>query len=226
MPSTGTTIAHRAVRSLGRRLATVRRRIERFRVRTHLARTAARLRLAPPPDGVDPAARRRFLDELRRYRRRGAFPRNAAAAGRTPVFRDDRGVRCAVGQLAAADGHADVVQAVAAADNTVDLERHEPPASLAGWLRMAPLTRAEAARVQPTYGPHCPPPLSCAQLGLAVWSAGLGALFGLEWLLYRAVGRWAPAGGRRRRAGLVAGSVAVAAVVVVAGLLVWLRLAY
>lgn len=195
-------------------------------MRAHLARAETRLRLAPAPDGADPAARRRCLDELCRYRRRGAFPRNTAAAERTPVFRDDRGVRCAVGELAAADGRADVVEAVAAADNTVDLERREPPAALAAWLRTAPLTQAEAARVQPTYGPHCPPPLSCAQLGLAVWSAGLGALFGLEWLLYRAVGRWVPAGGRRRRAGLVAGSVAVAAVVLIAGLLVWLRLAY
>jgi hypothetical protein len=155
---------------------------EQLRVRTHLWRAERRLRAR---DGERAA----LLDRLRAYRRAGAYPRHDAFS-RTPLFRDGRGTLCAVAHLAATDGRADVVDATAATDNRVDLSTDEPPPALAGWLADAPLSRPEAALVQPAYGggggvvlDRCAV-LSCAHLRFLVVSWGLVTLFLLEGAVY------------------------------------------
>jgi hypothetical protein len=190
---------------------------ERLRLRTHLWRAERRLR-ARGDDGERGAA----LDRLRAYRRAGAYPRHDAF-DRTPLFRDDRGTPCAVGHLAAADGRTDVVDRVAAADNRVDLTADDPPPALAAWLADAPLSRAEAALVQPAYGggglvvDRCSV-LTCAELRFLVVSWALITGFLLEGAVYLFAER-AGLSPLRRAAALVgtgaAGTAALAAAALV-----------
>ena len=144
---------------LASRLAAER---EKLRVRRHLARVERDL--SASGDGhLPPALRERRRENLRRLRAyiaRGRFPRNATAPGaRVPVFRDARGALCAVGHLVALSGRADLVDAVAAADNHVRIpDVRDGP--LLDWIDANGLTQEEAARIQPSYdwGGYSPPP--------------------------------------------------------------------
>lgn len=128
---------------------------ERARIRSHLARVEAELRATS--DAALSSSQRgwrvRLLDELHRYWERGRFPRNTFVDRRSPVFVDRDGTRCAVAELIAASGHEDLVARVAASRNTAYVAELEGNAELARWLDEHGFTAAEAARIQPTYGP-------------------------------------------------------------------------
>ena len=128
--------------------------MERRRIETHLERVEEELRARTPthlsPDQRD--ARLRQLDRLRAYRLAGEFPRNLELPGRrVPVFRDDRGVLCAMGFLLAADGHGEMVDRVARTRNLARIPDLADESGLLEWLRANGLSVDEATWIQPAY---------------------------------------------------------------------------
>ncbi len=124
------------------------------RIRRHLA-GAERLMLARDVSGLAPparAARRAAIAQLHAYRVRGDFPRNRWVLGRSPVFVDDRGVRCAMAALIEGSGAAGLVERIAATDDFAHIRDLAGDRELAAWLDAHGLTLAEAARIQPSYG--------------------------------------------------------------------------
>ncbi len=97
------------------------------------------------------------LETLQKYATGGEFPRNLRHPGLVPQFVDDRGVRCAVGQLMWQDQHQELVQAIAGANNAIrvfEITEGRP----AAWILQSGLTQEECAHVQPTYDFRPKPP--------------------------------------------------------------------
>lgn len=129
--------------------------LERFRIQRHLALVEATLRRETPPDLADgPAlARARLLDELHRYAEQGTFPRNRDfPARRVPYFIDEDGSACAVGHLMIVSGAAALAHEIARAENNDVVADIDHP-GVGPWLAANGLTAAEAAWIQPSYGP-------------------------------------------------------------------------
>ncbi len=132
---------------------------ETTRIRTRLASVEQQLRrtdvskLTP----AQRAARARNLDVLHAYWVRGVFPKNTDFPGeRMPYFVDRYGTRCAMAYLIEQSGHGDLVARVAATNNNARIRELKSDPELVAWLRDNGLTAAEAAHIQPEYGP---PPL-------------------------------------------------------------------
>jgi hypothetical protein len=128
---------------------------ETRRIQAHLARVEMELRAAGQR-GLSATQRRwraNLIGELHRYWTRGRFPRNTFVDRRSPVFVDRDGTRCAVAELIAASGRLDLVARVAASRNTAYVAELASDAELVRWLDEHGFTAAEAARIQPTYGP-------------------------------------------------------------------------
>lgn len=186
----------------------LRRAVDDVRVRAHLRRTERGLRAADT-DHLSAEQRRRrerHLDRLREYRERGAFPTNRVAAERVPCFVGANDVPCALAALLLADGREDLVERVAATDNTVRIEDCTDEELLA-WLDENGLTRAEAARVQPAYdvGVHfvtdCGP-VSCSAAKVLLGLLGAIVFAGLEAVGYRIASGAFPDNVLKRRATL------------------------
>lgn len=126
---------------------------EDARIRAHLEDAWVQLSHAAPPglSAQQQAGRAAALGRLRAYIDAGRFPRNHSARPATPVFVDDRGTHCAMGQLLADLGAERVVERIHAQRNleTVPVLADEP--GLAPWLEAHGMTAEEAALVQPTY---------------------------------------------------------------------------
>lgn len=189
-------------------LARLRRAIDGFRIREHLRRTERALRAADP-DGCSPERRRRrerTLDRLAAYRRRGTFPTNRTGEGRAPRFVGADGTPCAVAHLLLAAGRDDLVRSVAAADNGTWLETVEDEALLDA-IEDVGLTRAEAARIQPTYpesvhlATTCGP-VPCWLAGIVASIVGVAAFAVAEFVGYRLVGGLFPENALKRRGAL------------------------
>ncbi len=136
-------------RPLGGRLGCWR---ECLSLQAHLAWCELKLRLRTRSDQH---RRWQVLDSLHRYWRAGRFPQNHfPVAGRLPIFIDDAGTHCAVGQLMAETGAADLAQEVNRRRRFVYLEEvdldQEP--EIKQWLTRYQLKPDEAALIQPTYG--------------------------------------------------------------------------
>jgi len=194
---------------LGRALARSRRRIDEFRIREHLRRAERDLRRRDASHLEADRRRRRTrqLDGLRDYWQAGTFPTNRESPERVPCFVGADGTRCAVGHLAERDGRSGLVRAVASADNTVRIEDLDDDHPLVEWVERAGVTRAEAARIQPSYATSfqfattCGP-VSCRTAGLAASVAALAVVAALEYVGYRVAGGLFPGNALRRRATL------------------------
>jgi hypothetical protein len=128
--------------------------MERKRIETHLERVEEELRARETahltPDQRE--ARLLQLDRLRAYRLAGEFPRNVELPGRrAPVFRDDRGVLCAMGFLLAVDGHGELVDRVARTRNLARIPELADESGLLDWLHANGLSVDEATWIQPAY---------------------------------------------------------------------------
>ncbi|HEX8453049.1 MAG TPA: hypothetical protein VF647_13185 [Longimicrobium sp.] len=136
---------------------------ETARIRAHLLGAEREMeshdvsRLAAPQR----EARGRALAALRRYRLAGRFPHNHRVPGaRVPVFVDEHGTPCAMAYLIAESGNVALVRRIAATRNLALIRQLADDPELVAWLRANGMTAAEAARVQPTYGPDDPEPTS------------------------------------------------------------------
>ncbi len=100
------------------------------------------------------SARSELVAWLSDYRSAAAFPLNDGVSPRAvPIFRDSRGVLCAMAYLIQRSGRADIVGDIAAARNTATIHQLSDDQRLVAWLDSAGLTVDEAARIQPWYGP-------------------------------------------------------------------------
>lgn len=125
---------------------------DRERIRAHLRSVEQRLRAKDASD-LSPEQRRareRNLDRLREYWKRGVFPHNVHAEGKTPVFIDDDGRHCAVGYLMKESGWDDEAQAIASRENLARLPEMESP-EVEQWVEQSGLTAKEATLIQPSY---------------------------------------------------------------------------
>lgn len=146
----------------------------------------------------------RHLDRLTEYRERGEFPTNRSVPERTPLFVGDDGTPCAMAHLLIEDGRGDLVEAVMDDDPTIRIEDLPAGHPIVGWLEENGLTRAEAARVQPTYpegvqfATTCGP-VSCWLAGALVTTIGTGVAAASEWVGYRLVSGLFPDNALKRR---------------------------
>ncbi|HET6838040.1 MAG TPA: hypothetical protein VFH24_08345 [Gemmatimonadales bacterium] len=132
------------------------RRLEVARLRAHFdsvdteLRDAETLRLSP----AQRTARATLIDWLREYREAGQFPRNDRFPDSAmPFFRDSHGALCAMAYLIERSGRGDLVDRVASIRNNAFIVELADDPELPGWLDSVGLSVAEAARIQPNYGP-------------------------------------------------------------------------
>jgi hypothetical protein len=99
------------------------------------------------------AARLDLTTWLAEYRDAGSFPLNDRYSGsETPIFRDTRGVTCAMAYLIERSGRRDIVDRVARTRNLAYVPELADDSALVSWLDSVGFDVEEAARVQPTYG--------------------------------------------------------------------------
>ena len=102
--------------------------------------------------GAARQARSRRLGALDRYRKARAFPKNRSFPGlMVPIFVDHEGTHCAMGQLIAEAGGADLVGHVRETRNYARIAQMADIPELLDWLERNGLTAAEAAMIQPSY---------------------------------------------------------------------------
>jgi hypothetical protein len=185
-----------------------RRAVDDVRIREHLRRTESALRDADrdlPPERR--RRRERHLDRLAAYRERGAFPRNRRRPPRTPLFVGDDGTPCAMAHLLLEDGREDLVGTVMDEEPTARIGALPGDHPLIGWVEANGLTRAEAARIQPTYpggvqfATTCGP-LPCWLAAALASVVGLAAAGTVEYVGYRLAGDAFPENALKRRATL------------------------
>ncbi len=151
----------------------VHRLLEVARLRAHFDSVDAELRgrAGVPLTPAQQTARETLIGWLREYRDAGRFPRNDRFPARAmPFFRDSDGVLCAMAYLIDRSGRGDLVDRVASTRNNATIPELAGDAALSGWLDSVGLSLAEAARVQPFYGPPPEPEDPGVSAGYAITS--------------------------------------------------------
>ena len=101
-------------------------------------------------------SRERNLRLLREYRLRWEFPHNEhEPTCFSPCFVDAEGRQCAVAYLMHATGGEEAVTLIAQKANYARIHEMRFP-ELEAWMTSSGLTKAELARIQPTYAPTTP----------------------------------------------------------------------
>lgn len=137
-------------------------------------------------DAVQRAARARNILVLREYARAGVFPHNHDFRdARTPYFRDAHGTLCAMAYLIERSGSSELVDRVARTNNNAFIRDLASDPALLAWLERNGLSVAEAARIQPAYGPiddEAPMPY---EDDYPVWTASMAVVQGgaIAWTL-------------------------------------------
>ena len=127
---------------------------EAQRIAMHLRMVRERL-LAHAPEGVSATqmhARTQLLDRLGDYAARGSFPQNSMLPYRNPVFIDQLGTACAVGQLMIESGDRSLAERISNDINLAyvhDMHRTDVDA----WAVAHGFNEDELAWIQPTYAP-------------------------------------------------------------------------
>ena len=127
---------------------------EQARLRLHFDSVLVELRTADVSalSSKQRVFRKRLIDWLGEYRDAGAFPLNDGySSGPTPIFRDARGVTCAMAYLIERSGRVDIVDRIAETSNLAYIPDLTGDTSLVAWLESSGLSVAEAARIQPAY---------------------------------------------------------------------------
>jgi hypothetical protein len=126
------------------------------RVREHIrgAETLLDEALVDHLDDARRAMRVLLREELGRYRAAGCFPKNRDFPGQMlPHFIDAEGTRCAMAHLMELGGAGELVAEIARERNNAYVAELADDPRVTAWLDAAGLTVAEAARIQPSYGP-------------------------------------------------------------------------
>lgn len=125
---------------------------ESERIATHLHHVAERLSASPSKELTSATLLRRqaLLDTLQAYADRGRFPLNTSVPGRIPVFIDELGTACAVGQLMISSGHAGLAERISNEMNLAYIHDIALP-EVGTWAATHGFTADELAWIQPTY---------------------------------------------------------------------------
>lgn len=135
---------------------TSRERPEQIRLRSHFNSVLVELGSRDVSGLSDDqlASRQRLIGWLGEYRDAGQFPLNDRySTSPTPIFRDARGVTCAMAYLIERSGRRDFVERTAATQNLAYISELADNPTLIAWLDSVGLSVEEAGRVQPTYPP-------------------------------------------------------------------------
>lgn len=127
---------------------------ERVRLRAHFDSVLVELgsRDATGLSASQREARLQLASWLALYRDAGRFPLNDGYPPfSTPIFRDSRGVTCAMAYLIERSGRGDIVERIATTRNLEYMPDLAGDSSVAAWLDSAGLSVVEAARIQPAY---------------------------------------------------------------------------
>lgn len=95
--------------------------------------------------------RMKALDDLKAYANAREFPKNKWFAQRTPIFIDDEGTACAVGQLIIDSDNENLARGIANLNNDAYL-RDMPAFQYTAWAVEHGFTFDELAWIQPNYG--------------------------------------------------------------------------
>lgn len=176
-------------------------RIEWFRVKNHL-RIVEKELLRQNVDYLSPELRQeraKNISRLHEYWTQGIYPKNLDSfVRRVPYFKDAINTPCAMAYLIEQSGHQDLVNSVARSNNHVYINDIQS-GPVMDWIGNSGLTKAEAARVQPTYGPgmgfgggHDP------IFQILPWIIGSVGFILLEWLSYK-ISSWVALDNSKRR---------------------------
>lgn len=124
------------------------------RVQVHL-RVAERVLAEQNVDHLPDALRERrtnIIGYLHEYWMQGKFPKNNLLPYRAPYLRDDSGTPCAVAYIVHRSGSEELIDSLSRIDNNIYIDDVEP-GPFYQWLENSGLTKREAAKVQPGYGP-------------------------------------------------------------------------
>ena len=175
-------------------------RIEWFRVKNHLRIVENEL-LRKNVDHLSLELQReraKNITHLHQYWTNGVYPKNPDFLDRrVPYFKDAVGTPCAMAYLIEQSGHQDLVNIVTRSNNHVYInDIQEGP--VIDWIKKSGLTKAEAARVQPTYGGcgfgGCADPI----FTILSWVIGSVGFILLEWLSYK-ISSWVALDNSKRR---------------------------
>lgn len=148
---------------------------EQVRLRAHFDSVLVELR-ARDVTRLTPnqqAARSDLTTWLAEYRDASRFPLNDRYSDSlAPIFRDARGVTCAMAYLIERSGRRDIVDRVERAKNLAYLSELSADAELVAWLDSVGLSAEEASRVQPTYPPRPDEIVDKDYARWSVWSNG------------------------------------------------------
>lgn len=101
------------------------------------------------------------LSELTSYFQKGVFPLNTKYQTPTPIFIDELGTRCAVGQLVYQSGHENIVNKISKESNLdFVVQLNEKYDELGIWAKENGFSIEELAWIQPLYGNQCNPSLN------------------------------------------------------------------
>lgn len=159
-------------------LGTNRQTPEQARLRLHFDSVVAALRMSDVStlSSRQRSSRDSLVTWLGEYRNAGAFPLNDRWNGRTPIFRDARGVTCAMAYLIERSGRSDIVDRIAQSRNLAYIRDLTGDTSLVAWLDSSGLSVAEAARIQPTYAENKLGERAAVAAGTVVFSGASIAL--------------------------------------------------
>jgi len=103
------------------------------------------------------------LSELTAYYQNGVFPLNTKHETPTPIFVDDIGTRCAVGQLVYKSGHEEIVNTISRESNLSYVsELNQEYQELGDWAEANGFSVEELAWIQPSYA--CNPGLNFGEI--------------------------------------------------------------
>lgn len=149
---------------------------ERKRIKLHLMIAEQELRCADISHLSDELKghRRRMLELLDEYWKKEEFPINTDYNIKTPQIRDRYGTPCAMAHLMELSGHAELVNLLATQNNLVYIDDVKD-GPLISWLERFGLSKQEAARIQPGYGPSPWPVLIIIAIATIAAAIGLFA---------------------------------------------------
>lgn len=103
--------------------------------------------------GSNAESRSRTLAWLKSYALNGVFPCNTSSKKHTPIFVDDNGVHCAVGELLKNAGFKDLVSRIKTENNMIYIKDIDCRYFEIG-LRELGISKKEAKLIQPSYPPN------------------------------------------------------------------------
>lgn len=146
--------AWRSERPLSAHEAHVRGEVVRLRAHFDSLDRELRTRDVSHLSASQSASRTRLIAWLKEYRDAGRFPLNDKFPNQSvPFFRDSNGTLCAMAYLVDRSGGGDIVDHIAKTRNNAYIPALTDDPKLVEWLDKSGLSVAEAARIQPSYGP-------------------------------------------------------------------------